>query len=238
MIQAASLARTDDAPCGAQLALYDAMCTAIAAAFEVDEIKTIREQARMYEAAAKIAGNTEAEDRCYQIRRRAERRLGELMAEQKKTVGSATGNQHTRPLGVPTTPSARPSLAEAGIDKNLAKDARALASVPETKFEAAFASGGRPSIAEITGKPKPQPTASAEAHAPKKPAERTADSTMALWLWGRVLDFERNGMLRADPATCVRVMEDFQIEDLRRVGPHVVAWLNQFLAAAKLGVAR
>lgn len=40
----------------------------------------------MYEASAKIAGNTEAEDRRYQIRRRAERRLGQIVAEQKATV--------------------------------------------------------------------------------------------------------------------------------------------------------
>lgn len=226
MLAQLALIPSDDA----QLALYDAMCTAIAAAYQVDEVQTIRDKARVYEAAAKIAGNTEAEDRCYQIRRRAERRLGQIMAEQKATVGLAKGGAET---GVGRRGNAGPSatridtpptLAEAGIDKHLADDARKLASVPEEQFETAFSGGGRPSVAEITGKPKP--------------AERSGDSTMALWLWGRVLDFERNGTLRADPATCLRAMEDFQIEDVRRVGPHVVAWLNQFLALATEGEAQ
>jgi hypothetical protein len=57
------------------------------------------------------------------------------MAAQKVATGLATGNQHSRPLGIPKTPSARPSLAEAGIDKNLAKRARSYAAVPEEKFE-------------------------------------------------------------------------------------------------------
>src|SRR4051794_1807774 len=98
-----------------QLVKYDAMCAAIAAAHQVDEIKDIRDQARMTEAAAKIAGNTEAEDRCYEIRRRAEKRLGQIIAEQKRNGHMATG---TAGLGRPkkggvsaTPPNGPPALA-------------------------------------------------------------------------------------------------------------------------------
>lgn len=54
---------------------------------------------------------------------RAERRLGELMAAQAGTVGKAKppgSNQHR----VISKPDAPPTLAEAGIDKNLASEER------------------------------------------------------------------------------------------------------------------
>jgi hypothetical protein len=52
------------------------------------------------------------------------RRLGQLMEMQKATVGFAKGGWKSR--GVSETPQDLPTLAEAGIDKNLAKRARKL----------------------------------------------------------------------------------------------------------------
>jgi hypothetical protein len=55
---------------------------------------------------------------------RAERRLGEMMAEQIKTVGANRGERgqfKPKTGGVSETPPAPPTLAAAGIDKNLAK---------------------------------------------------------------------------------------------------------------------
>jgi hypothetical protein len=114
---------------------YDAACLALAAAKAVDDVLEISAQADAVRAYARQAKNRQLEIDAAEIRIRAERRLGELMSEQKKTVGLATGNQHAHPLGVPVTPSARPSLAEAGIDKNLAKRARTYAAVPTAQFE-------------------------------------------------------------------------------------------------------
>jgi hypothetical protein len=55
------------------------------------------------------------------------------MVAQKATVGVAKGNQHSaRGEKNPEQPA---TLAEAGIDKNLAKRARTLAAVPGEKFE-------------------------------------------------------------------------------------------------------
>jgi hypothetical protein len=200
---------------------YDAMCTAIAAAHRVDEVKDLRDQAMALAAAARIAGNTEAEDTCYEIRRRAERQLGKLMAQQAKEVGKAKGgaHQHSANRGN-QNPNSPPTLAEAGIgDKNLAKDARALAAVPERQFQAAFAEGGRPSVAEITGRPKPPP--------------RSHNSSVALWVWGRLLDFERNGVLATPPAEALAEMHDHQIEDVNEKMAEVIEWLSRLLALAQ-----
>jgi hypothetical protein len=69
----------------------------------------------------------------HEIRRRAERKLGEMMAEQPKAKGGGDGsNQHQRATGVRKTLVASPTitLAQAGIDKNLAKAARKAAAIP------------------------------------------------------------------------------------------------------------
>jgi hypothetical protein len=51
-----------------ELIRYDAMCQAIAAAYEVDEVKDIRDKARAIEVYAQQALNTEAEQQACEIR--------------------------------------------------------------------------------------------------------------------------------------------------------------------------
>lgn len=116
------------------LELYDRACTAIAAAQAVDEVREITAQAEAVRAYAKQARNRQMEVQAAEIRIRAERRLGELMEAQAKTVGTAKGQRND--LGsVQTQVDRTPTLAEAGIDKNLAHRARTYAAVPEEKFE-------------------------------------------------------------------------------------------------------
>lgn len=211
-------------PVDVKLPKFDAMKRAVEAAFTVDEVKGYRDQARVFQAAAKIAGDTEAEDRCYEIRRRAEKRLGEIMHAQAKAGDMAKGGQphQRRSTGGTNPPVAAPTLLEMGIDKDLAKDARALASVPQKQFDAAFKEGGRPSVADIAGKKKPPPA-----------PERSAESQAALWTWGRILDFERNGALALKPADVGKAMSDFQAEDITRLGPKVIAWLTKLVSQAE-----
>jgi hypothetical protein len=84
----------------------------------------------------KIANNKQMEADAIEIRMRAVCRLGELMAKQKETVGLAKGggDQKSDHQGI-KNPGDPPTLAEAGIDKNLAKQARKLSSISEKKFE-------------------------------------------------------------------------------------------------------
>jgi hypothetical protein len=57
------------------------------AAYEVDEVKAIHDQARMLEAAARVAKNVEAEDRAYQIRWRTAKKVRELSKKIEKAQG-------------------------------------------------------------------------------------------------------------------------------------------------------
>ena len=87
-------------------------------------------------AYARQAKNRELEVDAAEIRMRAERRVGQLIAGQKATVGLATGGQPYRSTGADEEPVERPpTLADAGIDKKLSSRAQKLAAVPEEQFE-------------------------------------------------------------------------------------------------------
>ncbi|CAN5541398.1 hypothetical protein BH10PSE6_BH10PSE6_13290 [soil metagenome] len=123
------------------LSRYDMACRALAAAKTVDDVMDVVAHADAVRVYARQAKNRQMEIDAVEIRIRAERRLGELMAAQKAMVGvnsGAAGQGRPKIGGVPNTPpkhDAPPTLAEAGIDKNLAKRARIYAAVPPEKFE-------------------------------------------------------------------------------------------------------
>lgn len=56
-----SAAATQSHDIGTGLVRYDAMCRAIDAAYLVDEVKAIHDQAAMLQAAARVAHNVDAE---------------------------------------------------------------------------------------------------------------------------------------------------------------------------------
>jgi N6-adenosine-specific RNA methylase IME4 len=122
------------------LVRYDAACRALAEARRVDEVKDIRDKAVAMAIYARQAKNRELEADAVEIRMRATRRLDEMRRAQKETVGL---NQGAIPgkTGVRATPvlDTRPTLASQGIDKNLAKQARALGALSPERFEQVIA---------------------------------------------------------------------------------------------------
>jgi len=73
-----------------KLVKYDAACRAIAAAKRVDEAKTIKDKAEALRAYARQAKNPQLEADAWEIRKRAEDKLGELSAALAKSQGSRT----------------------------------------------------------------------------------------------------------------------------------------------------
>jgi hypothetical protein len=101
------------------------------------------------------AGNTEAEERCYEIRRLAERRAGQLLEEMEKAKGARGSASNQYQKEVPShDPRAPKTLSELGITYDQSSQWKKLAKIDDAAFDAAFAKGGRPSIAEITGEEK------------------------------------------------------------------------------------
>src|SRR5450631_4711571 len=72
----------------ADLILYEAARAALAAARNVDEVKKVLNEAAAIAAYSKIAKDRTLEADAVEIRKRAERRLGEMMAAQPKATGS------------------------------------------------------------------------------------------------------------------------------------------------------
>jgi hypothetical protein len=118
------------------LARYDTACRAIAEARSVDELLQIHDEARALAAAARVAKNRDLEADCVAMRLRAARRLDELRRAQKEAIGlnqgAAGGGKKNGPRGLLVSPrDVRPTLAEQGIDKNLAHQGRVHRQVNE-----------------------------------------------------------------------------------------------------------
>ena len=127
-----------------QLIKYEAACRALAECKSVDEVKTWADKAAAMQAYGRMAKDKTLEVDAAEIRIRAERRLGEMLAAQKADGGLSKGaagagvNQHT-PAEVRSSVTTAPKLADAGISKDLSSRAQKLAAVPEAEFEAELA---------------------------------------------------------------------------------------------------
>jgi len=121
----------------APLVHYNAACVALAAAKSTDEVKDWRDKAEAMRAYAHQSKNRQLEIDAAEIRIRAERRLGQLIAEQKETVGLATGGQPYQSTGTLSEPveTRPPTLAEIGVDKKLSSHSQKVAAIPEAEFE-------------------------------------------------------------------------------------------------------
>jgi phage N-6-adenine-methyltransferase len=122
------------------LALYDRARRALAAAKSVDEVMKIKRAADQQRAYARIAKDKRMLIDAEIIRANATRRLGQLMQAQAAAVGLAKGAAvkgvgRRGQRGFFENPHSKPTLAEAGIDKNLADRARKLAKLDDDAFE-------------------------------------------------------------------------------------------------------
>lgn len=180
---------------------YDAARRELEAAASIDEVKLIRDKAASLTTYARLSRDRRLLIDATTIIERATRKLGALMREKRDAGLMATG---TRGLGRPKIgglknhpPKDAETLAEAGIDKHLAADARKLAALDEAQFEqhvakrarlaAALADGDRAVIKEVR----------ADVCAAK--AERRDRIERELTAKIRALPGERYGVIYADP---------------------------------------
>lgn len=113
---------------GSALLRYDAARTALAAAHRVDEVKDIRDKAHALAAYARQANDTAMVEWATEIKVRAERRAGELLAAMRERGE----------LGAGRPPDDNGSILEPlGIDKKQSSRWQKLAAVSDAKFEAA-----------------------------------------------------------------------------------------------------
>lgn len=209
---------------------YDAMCTAIAECRRVDEVKEIRDRARAFEVYAKQALNLEAERQAAEIRIRAERKAGELLKEMKQT-GQRQRPGDNRKTSANTT--SKSTLANLGITRDQSSKWQQLADIPAEEFEA-----------EIL---KPGPVVSTEGLLNSRilaanPMPARIDRR-AMWAWGRLKEFERPilhadapALLTIDLQELFEVMTEEMQEDVERVAPDLISWLQAFVNRKKRGM--
>lgn len=118
-----------------QLVRYEQARSALAEARSVDEVKDIRDKAEAMRAYARMANDTQLESDAMELRLRAERRLGIMLTEQKRTTGMNTGAQGVGTSAVPKE-NRTPTLADVGIGKKLSARSQKIGGIGEQAFEA------------------------------------------------------------------------------------------------------
>lgn len=197
------------------LLLYERMSQAIRQCGRVDEVKKIRHKARAIEVYAAQARNHEAEDTARKIRLRAERRCGELLRESPKNPG-AKGNPKGRGGKIVRSndKTAQPTLGELGISKQQSSDWQKLAAIPEKEFERQLnrTDTGGPSTHELIVDPKPV---------------TMKVSKNAVFVHGRIYDFEFHRCMELDPRELYDNMLDTMQAEIDEILPRLIPWLKR-----------
>ena len=167
---------------------YERCVAALAACRTTDEVREIRDRATAMRAYARQAKDRSLEADAFEIRARAERRLGELLLAQKAAVGFNEGGRPLKKTGSSSEPVFRPpTLAQAGIDKKLSMRSQRLALLSAAEFRLIIADGRERILAEGRERVQLNFTGDMEWYSPPELIER-ARTVM--------------GSIDLDPASC------------------------------------
>ena len=119
-----------------RLVTYEAARVALKQAVEIDDVKDIRDKAQAIEAYARQAKNDDMIRWATEIKLRAERRAGEMLAETERAKGGNPKLTPTLREGV-----GNPTLAEVGLSAKQSSSFQAIAAIPEKEFEEAVSTG-------------------------------------------------------------------------------------------------
>jgi N6-adenosine-specific RNA methylase IME4 len=178
-----------------KLVKYDAACRALAEAKRIDEVKSIRDKAVAMEVYAKLARDGILMAHATAIRRRATRRLGQLIEADRDVGKLAKGTRGSTVKGARV--DNLPTLADQGIDKYLADRARKDAAMSEEKFEQQVEQSVKVAIAATEGDVAVVKEARKAQQAKKKKRRAERERELA----GKIIALpdKRYGVILADP---------------------------------------
>jgi N6-adenosine-specific RNA methylase IME4 len=127
----------------AELGYYDQARALLTKAKAVDEVKAILDKTVALKEYARRASDRTGEIDFAEIRFHAERRLGEMIAAQKQTVGlnagtrgQLKGRDASGAAEKAAPEDTRPTLADVGITSKLSSHSQKMAAIPEEQFQA------------------------------------------------------------------------------------------------------
>ena len=143
---------------GGDLAKYNAAKHALAEAVRIDEVKDIRDKAVALRAYAMQARDRVLIDQATEIRLRAERRVGQLLADMEKNPG-ARGNPGGRGAKIERSQDAttQPTLSDLGINKTQSSRWQQLAGLAEDAFEMVVTKAQHKASAAVDHARQPKP---------------------------------------------------------------------------------
>lgn len=188
-----------------ELVRYDAMCRAIAECHSVDEVCEIQSKVKALEEYARQARNTDAERKAAEIRLRAEKRAGALYSEMERSPTASGGDVKSETARNDCAPISeyREALERTGVSERTAQRWQELSRVPDDVFEDALRDPEKPTTTGILKLAK---------DAPKL-------DPLALWVWGRMRDFERDVIGKVEVDELLARMTDGMLNDVRRIAP-------------------
>jgi hypothetical protein len=156
---------------GNEPVLYETARRALAEARRVDEAKSIRDKAVAMQVYAKQAKDRQLIEHATEIRLRAERKAGELLAEMDKNKGAIPGKtgRKGKPVLDPTS-----KLADLGISKTQSSRWQQLAGLPEQEFENKVTRATDTAVAAIDAPPSGKRSGKGKGKPPRKRAEDAA----------------------------------------------------------------
>jgi hypothetical protein len=215
--------------------LIDQATAALANARTSAEVLEARDMARVAYDAAKSAGRMarakqahdslvaevhRAQGRALAIRARAEMRLAEEYDAAQDRGEVATGNR-SRDFGVAVDNAKPATAADLGLRRDEIHAARRLRDA-----EAADPGTIGRAINGLLERGEEPTRAALHREVIDRPAPRVMNPK-ALWLWGRLNDFDRDGVLSANPAALFEAMTEPMRADVQRLLPRVIAFLQE-----------
>lgn len=208
-------------------AAYQQAVKAVAELTKIDECKDWGDKAAALASYAKQANDDRLVKMATKLQARAVQRCGELLAElpvdKRGPKGEFPAGDDTKlseefPTDRDTNLTRNQAASDAGLSERQKHTALRVAAVPKDEFEAAVESDDPPSVSKLAEKGTKKK--------PKKP--KPAIDERVMFLWGRLREIEKNGLLEKRPADLTPKVPDIYRDDFTRIVPALTNWLKEF----------